>query len=192
MKKTTFRELINNIDFSNKKLESSPDWENLSTIFNIDLDWSDDTRLKSYFIRIHYCTDSYVGIKAYFLDNEFVALSTKYGRKYSEEFEFVSIDVAEKVKNYLLSLLVPDDYPTNVKIINYLDDTIPNTYKIEYNSQILHKTALYHGEYVDIIKTNFNDKGINSPDYFHSVIVKKGNDEILVNCGDLDFEYNTI
>lgn len=192
MKKTTFRELINNIDFSNKKLESSPDWENLSTIFNIDLDWSDDTRLKSYFIRIHYCTDSYVGIKAYFLDNEFVALSTKYGRKYSEEFEFVSIDVAEKVKKYLLSLLVPDDYPTNVKIINYLDDTIPNTYKIEYNSQILHKTALYYGEYVDIIKTNFNDKGINSPDYFHSVIVKKGNEEILVNCGDLDFEYNTI
>jgi hypothetical protein len=190
--KTTFRKIISEIDFSNKKLKSDPNWENLSSIFNIDLDWSDDTRLKSYYIKIHYCTDSYVGIKAYFLDDEFVALSNQVGRKYSEEFDFVSIETAEKVKNYLLTLLEPEEYSVKIDIIDYLDEEIPSTYKIEYNTQILHKKALYNDEYVDIIKTNFQKEGSESPNYFHSVLIKKGNDEIMVDCRDLDFEFNTI
>lgn len=191
MEKTTFRKIISEIDFSNKKLKSDPDWENLSSIFNINLDWSDDTRLKSYYIKIHYCTDSYVGIKAYFLDDEFIALSNQIGRKYPEEFDFVSTEIAEKVKDYLLSLLEPEEHSANVSVIDYLDEEIPNTYKIEYNTQILQKKAIYKGERVDIIKTDFENEGIKSPNYFHSVLIKKGNEEILVNCKDLDFEYNS-
>lgn len=45
--------------------------------------------------------------------------------------------------------------------------------KIEYNTQILHEKALYNDEYVDIIKTNFQKEGSESPNYFHSVIKKK-------------------
>lgn len=191
MEKTTFRKIISEIDFSNKKLKSDPDWENLSSIFNINLDWSDDTRLKSYYIKIHYCTDSYVGIKAYFLDDEFIALSNQIGRKYPEEFDFVSTEIAEKVKDYLLTLLEPEEHSANVSVIDYLDEEIPNTYKIEYNTQILQKKAIYKGERVDIIKTDFENEGIKSPNYFHSVLIKKGNEEILVNCKDLDFEYNS-
>lgn len=192
MKKTTFRKIISEIDFSNKKLESDPAWTNLSSIFNITLDWSDDTRLKSYYIKIHYCTDSYVGMKAYFLDGEFVAISNQVGRKWDEEFSFVSKEIAEKVRNYLLTLLEPEDYSPNIDIIESLDEEIPNTYKIEYNTQILHKKALYNDEYVDIIKTNFENEGMKSPNYFHSVIIKKGNEKFLVDCRDLDFEFNTI
>jgi hypothetical protein len=190
---TTLRKLISEIDFTNKKLEDCPDWTNLSSEFNINLDWSDDTRLKSYFIKVHHCTDSFVGIKAYFLDGEFVAVSNQNGRKWPEEFEFVSTEIAEKVKNYLVSLLDPEEYAIHVDIISCLDEDIPNTYKIEYNTQILHKKALYNGEYVDIIKTNFESEGIHSPNYFHSVEIKTSNNEkLLVKCTDLDFEYNTI
>jgi hypothetical protein len=125
MKKTTLRKIISGIDFTNKKLEDYPDWTNLSSVFNINLDWSDDTRLKSYFIKVHLCTDSFVGIKAYFLDGEFVAVSNRNSRKCPEEFEFISTEIAEKMKNYLVSLLEPEEY--SVDIISCLDEDIPNT-----------------------------------------------------------------
>ena len=191
---TTLRKLISQIDFSNKKLKSDPDWKKLSSTFSIfDLNWSDDERLTSYFIKVHYCTDSRVGLKAYFLDGEFVAISNRFGKKCNEEFEFVSKEAADNVHKYLLSLIEPDEYNVDIITDLCLDEEMSDTYKIKYNTQILHEKALYEGESVDIIKTNFVYEGIHSPNYFHSVEIKTSNNEkLLVNCADLDFEYNTL
>ena len=190
---TTLRKLVSEIDFDNKSLKSDPDWENLSECFNIsDLHYSDDIRLTSYFIKVHYCTYSWVGIKAYFLDNEFVAISKQNGRKDVENFSFVSVEQAEKVRTYLLSLVQKDDH-YNLDICVVLDDEIHDTYKIEYNEQILHKSAFINGEKVKILKTNFNSGGILSINYFHSVEIQHENGhKEIVDCRDLDFQYNTL
>lgn len=189
---TTLRKVIESIDFNNKQLESSPDLNGLANLFNIyNFTWTDDTQLKAYFIKVHYCTDTYVGIRAYFLNGEFVALSNQIGRKYNEDFGFVNKECAEKVKKYILSLIEEDDN-SEYDILEDLDEEIPNTYTIEYNTQIIHKYAIYEGKKVEIIKTNFEKEGINSPNYFHSVIIKINNEEKLVNCKDLDFEFNTL
>ena len=190
---TTLRKLISEIDFNNERLKSDPNWRDLSRYFNInEIDWSDDIRLASYYIKVHYCTDSYVGIKAYFLDNRFVAISEQIGRKYDEEFSFVTDEEAKNVRDYLLSLL-KNSYPDNFDLIDGMDDEISDTYKIEYNTQILHKSASLKGEKIKILKKNFEEEGISSKNYFRSVEIEheNGNKEI-VDCRDLDFQYNTI
>lgn len=186
--KTTLRKLISEI---NKETETYPSWGKLADIFNIqNLYWSDDTHLKCYFIKKWYCTDTYVGIKAYFLDDEFIAISSQDGRKMDEEFSFVSKELALKLKNYL-EKLVADSFDFNLDIIdeNFLDEEIPSRYKIEYNKEILHKEGWLNDEKVQIIKKYYSwdqkDK------YFHTVEIKLPDGEIKeIDCRELDFEYN--
>jgi len=190
--KTTLKKIISEIDFNNKKMHSDINWEILGNIFDIyDSFYSEEKRLKSYFIKKRYCTDSFVGIRAYFFDDEFIALSSQDGRKSKEDFTFVSKEKAETLKEYLLTLV----HKENFLDVDFFDDgnleqEINSTYKIEYSSQILHKQALMNEEVVEIIKTNLTNN-FQHPDYFHSVEIKKENGEIVkVDCRELDFEYN--
>lgn len=187
MKTTTLRKLISEINKSNK---TDPSWERLADIFNIyDLYWSDDPRLKCYFIKKWYCTDTYVGTTVYFLDNEFIGYSIQNARKSDENFKFVSKELAEKLRNYLQSL-VETTYDYELMDENELDEEFSDTFKIEYNSQILHKEAFLNGELVQITKKIYpwNDKRYR---YHHTVEVKLPSGEnIEVDCRDLDFEYN--
>ena len=191
---TTLNSLIQSIDFNNKQLESSPNWEDLSSIFGIyDLSWSDDTRLKAYFIKTWYCTDSWVGTRAYFLDGVFVALSNQPGRKSDEKFKFVNKESASKVEKYLYSLIIEDKVENDIDILEELNEEIPSTYKIKYNIQILHKYALLNNEKVKILKKDYESEGIFSPNYFYTVKIKHNNGKIEeIDIKELDFEYNTL
>lgn len=172
--KTTLRKLIEQIDKTNKQLECSIAWEELALMFNIyGLYWSNDTRLKSYYIKVWLCTDTWVGEKAYFLDDELIAISYQPARKADETFEFISKEKALQLRTYLHSLVEEEEDNTQYSIIDNLDDEIDDTYKMEYNSQIIHKTGLYNGDTVEIVKTRFDNEGMHSPNYFHSVKIKK-------------------
>jgi hypothetical protein len=185
---TTLREIISQIDLDNTP-QSSPDWEELSSLFNINnLYWSDDPRLKCYQIKKWLCTDTHVGINAYFLDDVFIGISEQKYRKSIPEFKLM-----DKTKTilyeYLISLVDQPEFHIDTLSDNDLDNEIPNTFKIEYNSQILHKSALLNGERVKIIKTiyDWNDK----ENYFHTVKIQKPNKDIIeVHINTLDFEYN--
>jgi hypothetical protein len=108
----------------------------------------EDERLESYWFASWICTDTEVGFKAYFLDNEPVAISTKKYRKSNEEFKWVSKEAYKNVKDYLMSL----DEPS----IDYIEDCdVTPFYSLEYNGQLLqhHKeNAYYNEEPVKIVK----------------------------------------
>ena len=193
MKTTTFRKLIEEIDFNNKEIQSHINWEELARELNVDLYYSVDERLKAYYLKMWYCTDSYVGIRAYFLDGKFVAISNQLGRKCGEDFSFVSDEIFKELRAYLFSLIQMYEYKPKIDILEGLDEEIPNTYKIEYNSQILHKTALLEGKRVKILRKNYPYSETNSKDYFHTVEIQHedGKKEEL-DCRTLDFEYNTL
>lgn len=53
-----------------------------------------------------YCTDRNVGLCFYFLNDEFVCASMQIGRKCDEEFEWVSKDIFNKVRDYFLNKLI--------------------------------------------------------------------------------------
>jgi len=186
--KTTLRKLASEINFEDKKIQSYVDWEELARIFDIsDLDWSEDKRLQAYHMRTWYCTDSYVGWRAYFLDGELVAFSSQMGRKFDEDFEFISKESALKVRDYLHSLVQESEQFDRFSIVTGLDEEIDDTYKIDFNSQILQSKALLDGEEVEIIKERYDYKDM------HSVKIKNSaGKEKTVNCRELDFKYNTL
>ena len=171
----TLEKLINQIDFDNKSIQDDIDWERLAYCFNIyDFDWSTDTRMKSYFIKTWYCTDSYVGTRAYFLDGKFVAISNQSGRKSDEIFKFSTKETFYLTRDYILSLRDKEEEEFEINLLSSddLNKEIDSMYKIEFNSQVRHRFGYLKGERVKIIKTN-------TPHTFYVVTIEKENGEKL-------------
>jgi hypothetical protein len=138
-------DIINSLDLFNKTLQDDPNWEDLCAALDIQNYgfYSEDPRLRAYHVVTWYCTDSYVGMRAYFLDDEFIGISEQIGRKYNQEFKFVSKDAADKTRDYVLSLMKPKYSEPNLLD---LEEEVSGYYSIGYPSQILlkfHKYGIY-------------------------------------------------
>jgi hypothetical protein len=160
----------------------------IASILGINMEWVEQSRLKSYWIGSWYCTDSHVGYKMYFLDDEPVAFSIKKGRKCDEDIHWFSRDVAIKVRDYVTTLLCEEDIEENF-ILCDINGDIGDSYKIQYGSQIMHNSkATLKGEPVDIIS-----RVKDSPDYGidKRLIVRLTNSqEIEVHIRELDFKFH--
>ena len=187
---TTLKEIISSINFDDKRIQTSPDWEKLASNFGIyDLYWSEDTRLKGYHVKTWLCTDTWVGWVAYFLDNKFVCLSSQTARKSSTDFDFASNEAHSKLRDYLFSLTNNEEFKVDILDLNI---EVPERYSVSYNSQILHKTAWLKDEKVKITKTRYSYNTDNDK-HFHTVEIEHDNGLVEeVNCSDLEFEYNNL
>lgn len=179
------------IDIANKidKSENNEEFVNvdeLGYIFDLNVSWTEQNRLKSYWVGNWYCTDTWVGYKMYFLDDEPVAFSIQQGRKCDENIKWFSQSLAIKVKKYLMELA--DNNKTEVDTCDINDD-IGDSYKIEFNNQILNpENATYHGESIKILEHIKDD-----PDYGIDKNLKiqlPNNKTKIVNIHDLDFKFN--
>jgi len=178
-------DIANKIDKSNKN-ESYVDIENFSSEFDFEFGFNlQQDRIKAYWIGNWYCTDSYVGYRMYFLDNEPVAVSTQAGRKSDEEFEWFSKELASKVKDYLISLMSNE---LHIKLCDINDD-IGDSFKISFNGEILNpKRATYNGEPIEIL-----ERIKDNPDWDidELLTVKLPNGKVtILNVNDLDFKFN--
>lgn len=203
MNKISLRQIINGID-KDKTPKGDVSLEYLCQAAGVDFYNIDETtfyqdsnkRISSYFVRPHYCTDTWVGVQAHFLDNELVAVSTQVARKANEDYFFVSNEAAEKVKQYLLSFLVEKTMHYN--LIDLDSELYNEKYSVFYNTNILHRFGWYNGEKVEIVRTNFHSanlhsEGIGSPYYFNGVEIKLADDtNKIVTTSDLLFDYNTL
>lgn len=189
MKKIKLMDVVKNINFDDEKIQSDVDWDDLASDLELDKYglYFEQERLKAYFIEKWYCTDSYVGYRAYFFDRKFIALSYQVGRKYDEQFEFVSHEDAQILKDYIKSLIGEEEEVLIVSILD-VEQEIDEFHKIKYNSQILHKSAYYNDKKVQIIKSNYKSEGVLSDNYFYSVEIEisKGITKI-VDCRELLF-----
>ena len=100
----------------------------------------EDIRIKSYWLTKHFCTDTWVGIKVFFLDDTPVCISSQKGRKCSEDFYWFSEEAYDKVSGYLLSLL--GDEKENISTIS-LDLDIEEGYQVEYSQELLTDKVIY-------------------------------------------------
>jgi len=182
-------DIANKIDKS-KKNESQVDTMEFSSEFNQEFDYVDQDRLKAYWIGNWYCTDSYVGYRMYFLDDEPVAVSTQTGRKGDEDFEWFSKELALKVRDYLISLMQKDKDELNIKLCDINDD-IGESFKISFNYEILNPDkAIYNGESIEILERikDKNNWGIGT-----ELRVKLLNgEEKFVDIKKIDFKFNLI
>lgn len=181
----TFREIANKID----KSEENTDSINFDGICE-DLDisycgWPRQERLKSYWITNWLCTDTWVGLKMYFLDDEPVCVGFQSGRKSDEQFSWFSKECSEKVRNYILSNLLSDnsrcDYCS-------FDEEVGDSYKISFNSQVLNwENALYQGKPFKMI-----ERILETPNYGidTNVKIEIDGEEKIVSIEDIDFKFH--
>jgi hypothetical protein len=187
----TFKEIAEKID----KSEKNRDWidfDHLFYEFNIPETYVDDDeirtkRLTAYWIGRWLCTDSWVGYRMYFLDDEPVGVSTQKGRKCEEGFEWFSDEAANKVKDFLYEL-----YKANNELrinITDINDDIGNGYSIAFSSQVLDWTkAMYKGE-----KITFIERIKETPDYGIDTKIKAqlpSGETTIIDIKDIEFAFN--
>lgn len=90
---------------------------------DIYLSEEDLSELKCYFSEINWiCTDTRVGLKFYFLNNEFICASFQQGRKSQEEFEWASQEAANKVRQYFIDKIKSKEVIPKVVLVNWEQD----------------------------------------------------------------------
>jgi hypothetical protein len=124
-----------------------------------------DDRMKSYWLVKWYCTDTWVGTRAVFFDDELIGSIEQVGRKYPEEVKFISKEVAQKLREYLLAATMVD-----FSIIDS-DMEINDTYTVAYGSQLLVDNAIYDGRPVTIVDSSIK-RNYNDIDKWHMVTVR--------------------
>ncbi len=181
-------DIINNVDKSDKFKEYVGIYHIAESMQIYDVyTHEDQERLTSYYVVSWHCTDTKVGMKVYFFDDKPVAISMQTCRKCDEDIEWLSSEDYDSVKKYVLSFR--EDHSDGIDLAN-MDQELPNTYKIYFNSQIYdyHKSiALYYGKNVKIIK--INREGMIPKD----ITIQFEDESVLdTNIEELDFPYNLI
>ncbi len=183
------KDIISKLDTS----ESNSEWVN-PEVFEYDLNmqglmWDIDRekvqeRLKCYWVAKHYCTDSYVGIRAYSLDGSLVCMSSQQGRKCDENFEWASSESVKSLKDFLTSLLDEEE-----SALEYLDmeEDLGEYYPIAYSGQFLRKEVKYKGEDVLIVKQSRSYTDID-----HVTIKKQDGTEERVLAVDIETPWNIV
>lgn len=144
-------EIIKQVD----KTEENAAWVNtmeLGEEFYLDVPYAEQERLRAFWVSSWLCTDTVVGSKLYFLDDEAVAYSTQSSRKSDEVFYWLDLDAVKKVKDYLISLIVEEEIPVNVKLLD-IQTEIGDSFKIDFNNNILSRNRVsYLGEKVTLVE----------------------------------------
>lgn len=178
-------DIANSIDKSSSN-EAHVDLEDLCHELDVDAAmYVEQDRIKSYWVGNWYCTETYVGYRMYFFDDEPVAFSIQSARKNEENFRWFSKDVAIKVKNYLLTLIPTTDLYVETCDIN---EDIGEGFSINFNSQILHpEKATFNNEKVEIIERIKNSNyGTDS----ELKIRLSNGEEKIVDIEELEFGFH--
>ena len=115
----TIKEGLNKL----QKTKENEDYFNIWSIVEKEFDLfgksiSDEVdnqnRLKIYYLHKWYCTDTWVGYRAYFLDDELIAITQQVGRKYAEHFHYISKESRRKFKKFVESFIMEEDEDESV------------------------------------------------------------------------------
>jgi len=145
------------------KSDKNSNWVHLDEISNelgLNLYITEkNTELKSYWLWKKYDTDSYVGLEAFFLKDEFVLLTMQNGRKSDTNYEWASKELKNKVINYIISLEDTTEDEDNSEYVDF-DEELGNGVSVSYSSQLLTNNVIYKktGEMVNITDSWANEK----------------------------------
>lgn len=153
------RELIQKVDRSTKN-EDAADIDAFCQALDINewLGWNKDfdERVKGYALTQWLCTDTHVGMNVYYMDDRPVAVSTQSARKSDVRISFVSLEAAQQVKDFILSLVGADELnPT----LCDLEEECGEDYTVNYHSELLTDVGLYEGQEVKVVrrKMDYNE-----------------------------------
>jgi hypothetical protein len=115
------KDIIETVDKS-KENYCWPDIEDFMSELDVSSYGSADynkfqSRVSGYWFVSWVCTDTRVGGRVYFMDDQPVAISYQEGRKCDEVFEFISVESAQKVRDFVLHCC-DDGYSPNIADLN--------------------------------------------------------------------------
>lgn len=144
------RDAIKNVDRSEKNTEPA-DIEHFAKIFDINISWDSrfGERVKEHYVEKWLCTDTWVGLKAYYFDGEPVAASMQTARKNDVKLEFVSEAAGVKIRDFMLSLMAERE-EFKIPVLDEIEE-IGDHYNVCYNGQLLVDKGLYKGEEVEVV-----------------------------------------
>jgi hypothetical protein len=149
----------------------------------------EQTRLKCYWVGNWCCTDTYVGYRMYFLDDEPVAFSIQSGRKCDEDIKWFSKELFIKVRRYIFELVANEAEDLKVATCDINED-VGTGYKIQFNAQVLNwENARLNGEKVTIVERIKDD-----PDWEIDSTLKIGLEsskkEQIIDIKDIEFQFH--
>lgn len=150
------KDIIANLDKSAKNMDGV-DLEAMSTeVGYVSNSWlisqdRDNPRMKSYWIANHICTDTWVGYRAYFLDDVFVCCSHQGARKSDEVYTWVSVEAKIQVKEYIKSLDTVAIEEEEASLLD-MEEDMGDGYPIQYTEQMLRNKVLYNGGIVEVVR----------------------------------------
>lgn len=133
----TLREALAKLDTKVVKSEDPNRWEFAAALglpTNVSWDPEFEKHLRAYPIRVWMCTDTMVGIYAYFLDGEVVAVSYQSERKGTKRIRFTSVEASVKVYRLLRSLST--DWDDIVHMTSAIPNYAPSPRSLHYFSII--------------------------------------------------------
>jgi len=164
-----------------------------------DLNTWSSKRVTSCYLKVRYDTDAFVGIKAYFLDNDFICISKQINRKSDTKFDWISKKAYFKTFKFIKS--ISDSDLSSIDIISKEDllNDWGNYYHVQYASELIFSCQKYFFEgdpvsfdsYVEI-PPGLNEfcKFINNYSYAEVAKFKiKDNIEKIIPVKDIDIEW---
>lgn len=137
-------EIIQTVDKNSERNKCLANWDNFASLFDMWFDYDYDkfeNGLTSFFFAKWLCTDTWVGGRVYYLNNEPVAVSWQPARKSDEDIEFLSLDAIVKVKEFMLDCRTDEDNHSN--LLTDMDKDYGNGYRVSYGSQLLRKDCIH-------------------------------------------------
>lgn len=146
-------------------------------------------RLKAYPIFNWQCTDEHVGLDALYLDGEPVGCTYRSARKNPYEVEWLSVEIAAKVRQVILSYAAKEHQPALVDP----EQDIGEDFRVHFVGQPLTKDAFFEGRPVTIVG-GYDIMSRDAPKYgdpnYNKFIVLDQGEERTVAPGDLHFAFN--
>jgi hypothetical protein len=142
-------------------------------------------RVKGYWVAPWYCTDEYVGMAVYFLDDKPLAVSIQTGRKSSAEYEFYSHEAAKACINFILELQGETEY--NYSVANLEEDHKQNIYHVSCGSQLLTDVGYYNGDKVKVVETFQKMDEVSNWSFV--VVENETGEKIKISLKEFDIPY---
>lgn len=183
-------ELFARIDRSPSNL-NEPNADHWASEFDITVPWDSNVddklaeRMQGYWAIKWYCTDTWVGVVLYFLDGEPLGITTQKGRKCDTEIEFVSKEMALKLRDLLYELCKKDEPEDNFALID-MDEEIGEDYTIAYGGQLLVHDGVYCGQPAKVVQT-FD--GYDEIEDWTNVVVETEGGQTKISMRDFRIPY---
>jgi len=149
-------ELAQNVKKTSRN-EKSIDIDAITTALNINFnhyDYYDKIKehITAYWVTPWLCTDTMVGLAVYFLDGTLIGVSFQRGRKYAEEFDFISMEMAKNTYDFFMSLRSPHEDFSIISQVDLDGEWDEHGFEAFYASSICVDTVWYKPsqEYVKV------------------------------------------